>query len=108
MMQSDLAKALLQGGRLVTAVKNEQLMCVWNKSPFYITTNAVPDFGKEMENVERRIAVYETQSLPRTTAGVDKWIYDHAMNCLVWTANEITATQEALVREHRRRTIGHI
>ena len=100
-MQSDLAKTLLQGGWLVSVVKHEQPKCVWNNSPFYITTNTVPDFGKEMENVERRIAVYETQSLPRTTAGVDKWIYEHAMDCLVWTANEITANIDHVPRQER-------
>ena len=98
-MQSDLAKTLLQGGWLVSAVKHEQPKCVWNNSPFYITTNTVPDFGKEMENVERRIAVHETQSLPRTTAGVDKWIHEHAMDCLVWTANEITANIDHVPRQ---------
>lgn len=62
-MQSDLAKTLLQGGWFVTAVKHEQPKCVWNNSPFYITTNAVPDFGKEMEHVERPIAIFEKQIL---------------------------------------------
>jgi hypothetical protein len=49
MMQSDLARTLLQGGWLVLGVKHEQPKCVWNNSPFYITTNTVPDFGKEVE-----------------------------------------------------------
>ena len=47
------------------------------------------------------IAVYETQSLPRTTAGVDKWIHEHAMDCLVWTANEITANIDHVPRQER-------
>jgi hypothetical protein len=63
--------------------------------------NTILDFGKEMENVERRIAVYETQTLPRTTAGVDKWIHEHAMDCLVWTANGITANIDTLAAVQR-------
>ena len=71
-MDSDLAKTLLQGGWFVTAIKHEQPKSVWNNSPFYITTNSVPDFGEESENVERRISVFRTQALPVTTAGMDK------------------------------------
>ncbi len=77
MMQSDLAKTLLQGGWLVTALKHQQPKCVWNNSPFYIITNHVPDFGEESENVERRITVFETKSLATTTPGVDNWIFQN-------------------------------
>ena len=38
-MGSDLAKTLLQGGWFITARKHQQPKCVWNNSPFYITTN---------------------------------------------------------------------
>ena len=81
-IDSDLAKTLLQGGWFVTAIKHEQPKSVWNNSPFYITTNSVPDFGEESENVERRISVFRTQALPITTAGMDKWMFDNAMDLL--------------------------
>ena len=100
-MQSDLAKTLLQGGWLVTAVKHQQPKCVWNNSPFYITTNHVPDFGEESENVERRITVFETKSLATTTPGVDNWIFQNAMDCLVWVANEINENIHHVPREER-------
>ena len=45
--------------------------------------------------------MYETQSLPRTTAGVDKWIHEHTMDCLVWTANKITANIDHVPRQER-------
>lgn len=88
-LQSDLAKTIFQGGWLVTAVKHEAPRCVMNNSPFYITTNHVPNFGKEDENVKRRIAVFNTTSLPQTLPGVDRWIFDHAMDCVAWMAEEI-------------------
>lgn len=28
--------------------------------------------------------------LPVTIKGADKWIYEHAMDCLVWVANQIS------------------
>ncbi|CAB4007405.1 Hypothetical predicted protein [Paramuricea clavata] len=35
------------------------------------------------------------------TTGVDKWIYEHASDCLVWTANEITANIDHGPRQER-------
>ena len=52
-MRSDLAKTILQGGWMVTSVKHALPRCVMNHSPFYITTNNLPDFGDEDENVKR-------------------------------------------------------
>ncbi len=88
-MQADMAKTILQGGWMVTAVKHGPPRCVDNNSPFYITTNYVPDFGSEDENVKRRIVVYNTSSLPSINTGIDRWIYDHAMDCIAWIANQI-------------------
>ena len=89
-MDSSLAKTILQGGWITTAVKHQQPRSFFNNCPFYITTNEVPDFGKdEQENVLRRVTVYETQSLPEVNIGADKWIFENAMDCLVWIAEEI-------------------
>jgi hypothetical protein len=54
-MQSYLTKTVLQGGRKVTSVEHGPPRCVNNNSPFYITTNNVPDFGREDENVKRHM-----------------------------------------------------
>lgn len=54
-----------------------------------------------MENVEQRITVFQTQSLPSTTAGIDRWIYNHAMDCLVWLANEIRTHIEIISHDER-------
>ena len=81
-MQSDLAKTVLQGGWMVTSVKHGPPRCVNNNSPFYITTNDVPNFRKEDENVKRRIRIFQTTSLPNTISGIDSWIFHHAMDCI--------------------------
>ncbi|XP_028403921.1 uncharacterized protein LOC114526506 [Dendronephthya gigantea] len=92
-MQSDLAKCILQGGWMVTAVKHGLPKTVLNNSPFYITTNNLPNFGKEEdENVQRRIEIFTTTSLPQTLPGIDKWIYDNAMHCIVFKKFKQTAS----------------
>lgn len=96
-MQSDLAKTILQGGWMVTAVKHGSPRTVLNNSPYYITTNHVPDFGTDDENVERRIQIFNTQSLPETLPGIDRWIYDNAMHCVAWIAEEINANRDMVV-----------
>ena len=88
-MQSDLAKTILQGGWMITAVTHAQPRRVMNNSPYYITTNHVPDFGDENDNVQRRIQVFTTTSLPLTTPNADQWIYDNAMDCIVWMTEEL-------------------
>ena len=62
-MQSDLVNCILQGGWMVAAVKHGLPRTVLNNSPYYVTTNNLPNFGKEEdENVQRRIE------------GIDRWI----------------------------------
>ena len=41
-MDSELAKTLLQGGWIVTAMKHSDPRQIFNHSPFYVTTNEVP------------------------------------------------------------------
>ena len=67
---------------MVTAVKHGLPRTVMNNSPFYITSNAVPDFSDDDENVKRRIAIFRTKSLPHYTSGADRWMFDHAMDCI--------------------------
>ena len=55
---------------MVTSVKHGVPRQVNNNSPFYITTNHVPDFGNEDENVKRRIAIFNT-SLPEAISGMN-------------------------------------
>ena len=73
-MESDLAKTILQGGWMVTAVKHGNPRTVLNNSPHYITTNHVPDFGDEDENVRRRVDIFLTEFLPHPRQGINHWL----------------------------------
>ena len=48
-----------------------------------------PNFGEDDENVQHRIEVFSTQSLPTTVINVDLWIQEHAIECIAWMASEI-------------------
>ena len=69
-IDSALAKFILQGGWMVSAVKHGVPRTICNNSPFYITANEVPYFGKEDENV--RIDIFNTESLSETLPGIDR------------------------------------
>ena len=84
---------------MVTAVKHGEPRRVMNNSPYYITTNHVPDFRDENENVERRIQVFNTTSLPSTTPGIDRWIHDNAMDCIVWIAEQLEAHYQHIAKD---------
>ena len=99
MMTSHLAKTILQGGWIVTAAKQGEPRQVLNNSPYYITSNNIPDFGDEHDNVGRRIQIFRTKSLPSTTTGMDKWVYDNAMHCIAWIADELAQNHQHIASE---------
>ncbi len=86
---------------MVTAVKHSQPRCLNYHRPFYITTNNVPDFGTENENVKRRILIFNTLSLPTPTPGIDQWLYANAMDCIAWMADEINSHRSLIPRAER-------
>ena len=98
-LTSDVAKAVFQGGLMVTAVKSKEQRLLNNNVPFYITTNNLPDFGIEAENVNRRLAIFETRSLPRTEPGVNDWLKNNAMECIAWMASEINRNRHLIEKE---------
>ena len=67
-----------------------------NNSPYYITSNELPNFGKDDDNVKRRIEIFSTQSLPRVIPAIDRWMYDHAMDCIAWISDEINANRDRI------------
>ena len=86
-------------GGWYTAVKHappKQIKC---HSPFYITTNKVPDFGDENENVKRRIHVFNTSSLSTITPGNDQWIFNNAMDSVAWIAQEVSSHRDVIPPE---------
>ena len=81
---------------MVKSVKHQTGRCIINNSPFYITTNDVPNFGNGDENVKRRIITFETKSLPETRTGTDKWLCKNAIDRIVWTTEEIEHLQSLI------------
>ena len=100
-LQADLAKIVLQGGYMVTCVKHQSPKTLINKAPFYITTNELPNFGSEHDNVMRRVEVFKTQSLPSTLPNVNEWLQRNSMHCIVWAAQEIEQLIDFLNEEDR-------
>ena len=87
---------------MAAAIKHAQPRCFFfNTCPIYITTNNVPDFGEEQENIERQLAIFQTRSLVDVTVGADKWIHDNAMACVSWIASETNANLCHIEREER-------
>ena len=54
------------------STKHKDVTFVLNNSPYYITTNSLPSFEAEDDNVKRRIKVFETISLPSTSPHVER------------------------------------
>ena len=100
-LQADLAKVVLQGGYMVTCVKHQSPKTLVNKAPFYITTNDLPKFGSEDENVKRRVEVFETKALSSTLSNVNDSLRRNCMDCIVWLANEINRLLQYLDEEDR-------
>ena len=57
-LQSDMTRLVLQEGYMVSAVKHGKSKILDNRCPFCITTNEVPYFGNDEEDVQRRICVF--------------------------------------------------
>ena len=54
-LQSDIAKVVLQGSYMPKSTKHKDATFVLNNCSYYITTNLLPSFGAEDDNVKRRI-----------------------------------------------------
>ena len=87
-LQSDMAKVVLHGGYMPKSTKHKDATFVSNNSPYYITTNSLPSFGAEDDNVKGRIKAFETTSLPSTSPNAERWMRKNAMHCIVWIAQE--------------------
>ena len=71
---SDTAKLLLQGSLMISAVKYEKARMFINNSAFYITTNNLPNFGKdECANVKPRLKIFETKSMQHPNSKIEPW-----------------------------------
>ena len=89
------------GGPFPISVKNETPRTIMNEAGIYIACNKVPDFKSEQENVERRLAIFTTKTMPVLHPEATQWMQDNAMQCLVWMTNEINRNVELLEPEER-------
>ena len=86
------------------AKKNQQPDLTDNRAPFYITTNDVTYFGEDDENVHRRIRVFFNRKSikdDKLIKNVDQWCDVHAIDCIVWTANELNENIEIVDKNER-------
>ena len=82
-------KCNLQDGWMDAALKQGLPRALLNSSTCYIVTNNLPNFGEEDDNTQRRIKGLTTKSWPQALTGIDRWIYDHTMDCIAWISSEI-------------------
>lgn len=88
-MTDDLLKTILQGGDFAQAIKNQNPRIQSMNAGVYITCNLLPNYGKEQENVEKRLYIVDTSELEEQHAEAPIWIKENSMRCLVWMAQEI-------------------
>lgn len=89
------------GGSFIQSIKHQNPKLLKNSAGIYITCNNIPNFKTEQENIERRLSIFHTKTMPVLHAEAPKWIENHAMECLVWLINEINRNIE-LVDKHER------
>ena len=85
---------------MISAVKYEKARMFINNSAFYITTNNVPNFGKDEDaNVKRRLKIFETKSMQNPSSKIEPWYRQNSMQYIAWTANEITRHRQLIDKD---------
>ena len=72
-----------------------------NNAGIYLTCNNLPDFGDEQVNVYKRLAVFETTTMPELKTQAPQWIEDNAMDCLCWILNELNNNADMIPLDER-------
>ena len=90
-VSNDTAKALFQGGLFSNTKKYKTGRWHQNNSPYYICCQDEPYFGEDDGDVKRRLAIFKTKALQSTQSGVDLWLQQNAIHCIVWAGNVINA-----------------
>ena len=89
---------------MVVSRKHQNAIVVDNKSPFFIATNKLPDFGDDTENVMRRLKIFKTKSLPKwmQKQGVIEHYKAHSMHYIAWMAEQINCNLELIENAERK------
>ena len=106
LLEIDDWKILCQGGFTSHDVKWKKAEGFHCSASMYITCQTEMDFGADHnEAMDKRLHKYYFTSLPRVDPEANKWLRQHAMDCIVWAqnivgSNEGSATPYPVVHEH--------
>ncbi|XP_068757363.1 uncharacterized protein [Montipora capricornis] len=82
-------KVLTQGGYTAHDVKYQTARAFINKCPMLITAQRKLDFGPlHQPAMDRRLRTYQFKNLPNPKKKAAEWLKRHAMDCLVWAAEQ--------------------
>ena len=101
------AKQLFQGGILYNSYKFQNNSNMKNNSPYLITAQDEPNFGNEDASIKRRLYIVKTRPLQQTTSGVEQWLRDNAIHCIVWAGQVINNNREKVEQEELFYEVGN-
>ena len=79
------------------AAKHKPAKNVTNQAGMFVTCNNMPEFEvNEKENINVRLAIFETREMPVKNSEAPAWINKNAMECLWWVACELNRNVELI------------
>ena len=106
LLEIDDWKILCQGGFTSHDVKWKKAEGFHCNASMYITCQTELDFGADHnEAMDKRLHKYHFRSLSHVNPEANKWLRQHAMDCIVWSQKiagdiEDSATPKPVVTEH--------
>ena len=98
-MNAQQAEQVLRGGVELNVNREPWAEFGCNFSPFFMTSTYPPNLGPDDA---RNVTVYRTRPFPNIQLDtLDAWMYDHAMDCIAWIAEEINRNLEVVENEER-------
>lgn len=89
-LDAETAKKLFQGGFYVASVKHQKPTTTILRCPFYIAAMEVPKFGETNDPaIQRRLAIFETKSLPTPIARANEWLRKNCMQVFHYVSEEL-------------------
>ena len=80
-MNAQQAQRMLRGGVAINLNREPWAEFESNFRPFFMTSTQPPNLGPNAMYV----TVYRTRPVPNIQlSDTDRWIYDHAMDCIAW------------------------
>lgn len=100
LLEIDDWKILCQGGFTSHDVKWKKAEGFHCTASMYITCQTEMDFGvAHNEAMDKRLHKYYLKSLPRVEPDANKWLREHAMECIVWAQNIVGSTARSATPE---------